>query len=336
MNPIPEFDRLDPRAFHAEILPAAMPVVIRGLVRDWPVVAAYRESVESFCDYVRGFDRGYPVDTVHAPASARGRIFYNADLSGLNSRMEQASLSSSLSFMLEHLGETTGPTLAVQSAVISRYLPGMERDNRLPDGLVPDGIDPRLWLGSRTTVAAHFDPSENIACCIAGARRFTLFPPEQVGNLYIGPFELTPAGATISMVDFDAPDYEAYPNFREAERAALVADLEPGDAIYIPYLWWHHVRSLENLNGLVNYWWATPDEARGDPRNAMLHAMLAIRSLPAAHRDAWRAMFDHYVFERDGRVADHLPDNRRGVLGDLQPDDLRRLRQALSRALSRN
>lgn len=336
MNPIPEFDRLDPGAFHADILPAAMPVVIRGLVRDWPVVAAYRESVESFCDYVRGFDRGYPVDTVHAPASARGRIFYNADLSGLNSRMEQASLSSSLAFMLEHLAETNGPTLAVQSAVISRYLPGMERDNRLPGGLVPDEIDPRLWLGSRTTVAAHFDPSENIACCIAGARRFTLFPPEQVGNLYIGPFELTPAGATISMVDFDAPDYEAYPSFREAERAALVADLEPGDAIYIPYLWWHHVRSLENLNGLVNYWWATPDEARGDPRNAMLHAMLAIRSLPAAHRDAWRAMFDHYVFERDGRVADHLPDNRRGVLGDLQPDDLRRLRQALSRALSRN
>lgn len=336
MTPIQEIDRLDAAVFHAEILPSATPIVVRGLVRDWPVVVAGKESVQSFCDYVRRFDRGYPVDTVHAPASARGRIFYNGDLSGLNCRMEQASLSSSLDFMLEHLADESGPTLAVQSAVISRYLPGMERDNRLPEGLVPDGIDPRLWLGSRTTVAAHYDPSENLACCIAGARRFTLFPPDQVGNLYVGPFEMTPAGATISMVDLDAPDYEAYPKFQAAEEAALVADLEPGDAIYIPYLWWHHVRSLDNLNGLVNYWWATPDEARGDPRNAMLHAMLAIRSLPAPHRDAWRAMFDHYVFERDGGVADHLPENRRGVLGDMQPDALRRLRQALSRALSRN
>ena len=96
------------------------------------------------------------------------------------------------------------------------------------------------------------------------------------------------------------------------------------------------MRSLDNLNALVNYWWATPDEARGDPRNAMLHAMLSIRSLPAAHRDAWRAMFDHYVFERDGSASEHLPENRRGVLGDMRAEALKRLRLALSRALSRN
>ena len=35
----------------------------------------------------------------------------------------------------------------------------------------------------------------------------------------------------------------------------MVADLEPGDAIYIPALWWHAVQATGELNVLVNYWW---------------------------------------------------------------------------------
>ena len=336
MQPIPIYSALTPESFRDEIVPASRPVVLRGLVRDWPVVAAARQSPAGFCDYLRRFDRGYGINTAYGPPSIRGRLFYNEDMSGLNCRMGKSPLSSSLDYLQQHADDDPAPTLAIQSVVISRYLPGMERDNPSPAGIVPDGIDGRLWLGSRSTVAAHFDPSENIACCVAGKRRFTLFPPEQVTNLYIGPFELTPAGATISLVDFDAPDYEAYPRFRDAEKAAFVADVEPGDAVYIPYLWWHHVRSVDRINGLVNYWWANAEELRGDPRNAMMHAMMSIASLPPAHRKAWRAMFDHYVFRTGGEIAEHLPENRRGVMGDMKADDLKKLRLALSRMLSRN
>jgi hypothetical protein len=336
MKPIPETRTLTPREFDEEILPAGQPVVLRGFVRDWPIVEASQDSAEAFCDYVKRFDRGHKVDVVHGPASMRGRVFYNEDMTGLNCRMESTDLSSSLDFMLAHRNDNPAPTTAVQSVTIPHHVPGLDRDNPLPPGYVPEGIEPRLWIGSRTTVAAHFDPSENIACCVAGTRRFTLLPPEQVTNLYIGPFELTPAGAIISMVDFDAPDYDAFPRFREAEQAMLVTDLEPGDAIYVPYLWWHHVRALDAINGLVNYWWAQPEELRGDPRNAMFHALLSLASLPDPHRKAWRAMFDHYVFGDREQAADHLPANRRGILGELRDEDLRRLRLALSRALSRS
>ena len=336
MISIQEIDSITAESFRNEIVPNARPVVFRGLIRDWPVVQAARTSAKTFCDYLKRFDRGYPLDAALGPPSVGGRIFYNEDLSGLNCRMEQAKLSSTLDYLLEHFDDNPAPTLAIQSVVISRYLPGLDQENRLSPGFVPEGIDGRLWLGTRATIAAHFDPSENLACCVAGSRRFTLFPPEQVANLYVGPFERTPAGAAISMVDFDRPDYEAYPRFAEAEAAAHVADLAPGDAVYVPYLWWHHVRSLEPVNGLVNYWWGEAEEQRGDPRNALLHAMMSIKNLPKSHRDAWRSIFDHYVFETDGETGAHLPEARRGILGRMEPEQVKRLRLALSRALSRN
>lgn len=336
MRPIPEIDSITPETFSKEVLPAGRPVVMRGLVNDWPIVQAAKSSIEAFCQYLRRFDRGYGVDTAYGAPSIGGRLFYNEDLSGLNFRMEQTKLSNSLDYLIAHSNDDPAPTLAIQSAVIGRCFPGMQLENRLAPGFLPEGVDPRLWLGNRVTVAAHHDPSENLACCIAGSRRFTLFPPEQVANLYVGPYELTPAGATISMVDFDRPDYAKYQRFRLAEEAAMVADLRPGDVIYIPYLWWHHVRSLDKINGLINYWWAQADEQRGEPQNAMLHAMMSIKSLPASHRNAWRAMFEHYVFETNGKPGEHLPEARRGILGDMKPDVLKRLRASLSRLLNRS
>lgn len=336
MQAIPEIDTPTGERFRNEVLAGGKPVVMRGLVRDWPIVAAGRSSPDEFCEYLRRFDRGYDLDTAYGAPSIGGRIFYNDDLSGLNCRMEQAPLSSALDYLLEHFDDDPAPTLAIQSVVISRFLPGMQSDNRLPQGLLPDGVDPRFWLGSRTIIAAHYDPSENVACCVAGSRRFTLLPPGQVANLYVGPFELTPAGAVISMVDFDRPDLGKYPKFEQALEAAWVSDLEPGDAIYIPYLWWHHVRGLDRINGLVNYWWAQPDEQHGDPRNALFHAMMSVRSLPPAQRRAWQAMFEFYVFDSSGHLGEHLPESKRGILGNLEPGKLKRLRMALSRALSRS
>ncbi len=59
----------------------------------------------------------------------------------------------------------------------------------------------------------------------------------------------------MSLVQLHAPDFDRFPRFREALDAAVTAELEAGDAIYIPPLWWHHVQSLEPFNLLVNYWW---------------------------------------------------------------------------------
>ncbi|RZJ95191.1 MAG: cupin-like domain-containing protein [Novosphingobium sp.] len=329
---IPEFTGVTADIFRNEILPAGMPVVFRGLVRDWPVTQAALQSSDHLFEYLRRFDRGASVSTMFAPPSAKGRFFYNDDVSGFNFRSGTSKIVAALDYLASHRDDPEASALAVQSVPVRGHLPGFQEDNRMP--LLDPSVEARIWIGNRVIVAAHHDPSDNIACCIAGRRRFTLFPPDQLPNLYVGPFELTPAGAIISMVDFDNPDLARYPRFAQAMEAAVVADLEPGDALYIPYQWWHHVRSIEAINMLVNYWWE--EGVRSAPRDAFLHAILALRDLPPTHRAAWRTLFDHYVFLDNGPAAEHLAPERRGVLGDVTTDEARSIRTALSRALSRS
>lgn len=332
-TPIPEINaRTTPIDLNA-IVEAGKPVVFRGLVDDWPMVQAGKISAEAFCNYLRRFDLGQRVNTMSGPPSINGRIFYNSDMSGLNCRKGAEQLSSNLDFLLAHQHDSPMPALAMQSVTVRQNLPGLDQENVMH--LLPLKAEPRIWIGSRSTVAAHYDPSENIACCLTGKRKFTLLPPEEVKNLYVGPFELTPAGTTISMVDFDNPDYERFPKFRDAEQAAIETTLEPGDAIFIPYMWWHHVRSLDGVNALMNYWWGGHINSNGDPNNALFYALMTIRNLPEHQRSAWKGMFEHYVFSGQQPV-DHIPTERQGLAGELDEEKLYALKQMLIKGLSRS
>ena len=216
--------------------------------------------------------------------------------------------------------------LYLGSTPVETVFPGFRADNDIDMGEARPLVS--IWMGGRSRISAHFDAPENIACVVAGKRRFTLFPPEQLANLYVGPLDLTPAGQAISLVDFDNPDFERFPRFRDALDAALVAELEPGDALYLPSMWWHHVQGLESLNVLINYWWTPTRRAHGNPLNALVHALLSIRGLPTAQREAWRGLFEHYVFSDDADLS-HIPEHRRGVLGDIDADMARQLRAML-------
>ena len=138
--------------------------------------------------------------------------------------------------------------------------------------------------------------SNNLACCMVGRRRFTLFPPDQIANLYPGPLEPTPGGQVVSMVDFRAPDFDRFPRFRDALDAAEVAELEPGDVLFYPAMWWHHVEALDPFNVMINYWWNASPAFMDTPMTTLLHALLSLRDRPEHEKAAWRALFDYYVF----------------------------------------
>ena len=330
---IRELHEFDPEHVVAQTAADTVPIVIRGLASAWPIVQQARASIDGLSRYLLQFYQDAPVTAFVGEPGGGGRIFYTDQLEQTNFRQIKAQLGWVLDQIRKYESDPAAPAIYMGSAALDVFLPGLSKENSLDFGTLKPSV--RLWLSNRTTVAAHYDVLDNIACVCAGRRRFTLFPPEQIRNLYVGPIDFTPAGQAISLVDLDEPDLERYPRFAEALKHAQAAELEPGDAIYIPSMWWHSVQSLGPLNILINHWWRDVPGWMGAPADALLHAILNLRGLPAAQREAWQAMFKHYVFEADSEVTDHIPKERRGALGELDDNAARRLRTLLRNKLNR-
>ncbi len=313
---------IDRRAFEKEVMPANRPVVLRGLLRDWPAVRAAQESASGVVDYFRHFDNGAVTNAMVGPPDIEGRFFYSDDYRAFNFGTESVSISVALDTLLSLAREPRPPSIALQAMHTPDSLPLFSEENRMP--LLDEDIAPRVWISNRSIVAPHFDNNHNIACVVSGRRRFTVFPPEQVSNLYIGPLLRTPGGSPISVVDLRNPDYARFPRFREALDAAEQAVLEPGDAIYIPVLWWHGVESLDALNILVNYWW-NRHASRHKPILALIYSMALMSGLPADQRQVWRTFFDHFVFQSDGDPREHLPSDLPDVMGKLSAAEVDQL-----------
>lgn len=329
---VPEREWSASAGLDALLTDARQPFVVRGLVADWPLVEAAQRSATEVRRYLLDRARDRPFTVSIGPPGHDGRLFYDADMA-MNFRTGTGKLSDIFAGIDASEAQNDPRTVYLGSIDIPTHFDGLHEENHIDLG----NRDPLLsiWIGTRTRIAAHNDFPDNLACCAAGRRRFTLFPPDQFRNLYLGPIDNTPAGRAVSMVDFDDPDLAVHPEFLAAMDAAQTVELDPGDAIFIPSMWWHHVEGLAPFNILVNYWWRRSPAWMGQPQEALNHAILAIRDLPSADKAIWREMFDHYVFANDGRVTDHIPEAARSVLAPLTPESAGRLRAFLLRALNR-
>ena len=315
-----------------ELLAANEPVLLKGLVADWGLVKAGRRSDAEAMSYLRSFYNGKTVGTSSGDAQIAGRLFYNADFTELNFTPGRERLDEVLDRIQQHLRDERPPTYYIGATTIDACLPGFRQENDLAlgfDSLVS------IWIGNRTIASCHYDAPNNLACCVVGKRRFTMFPPQQIVNLYPGPLEPTPGGQVVSLVDFARPDFERYPRFREALAAGQVAEVEAGDAVFIPSMWWHHIEALSPFNTLVNYWWSTSPKYIPTPMYALYHALWALRDRPEREKRAWQEVFDYYVFGPSGRAAAHLPDGARGALGPIDETKARQLRAMLINTLNR-
>jgi hypothetical protein len=311
-NKVKEINHCHPGDIPEFVLASSQPLILRGFANNWPVVAAGRESDKKAADYLRDFYSGIPVNVTYSEPQNKGRVFYNDKMTGFNFTSEKENLNQVLDKLLAHVDDPTPPTVYVGSTEINKCLPGYsEKNNAAIEHLQPLTT---LWIGNRSKIAAHYDFPNNLACCVVGRRKFTLFPPEQIANLYVGPMGFAPGGQDISVVDFDDPDFDKYPKFEQAMAAAQVAELEAGDALFLPGMWWHHVESLDAFNVLVTHWWRDSPGFMGRPDNALMLAMLSLRNLPLAQRQAWKAHFEHYIFDHDDSNMEHIPDEAKGML----------------------
>ena len=330
---IREVSGVDPRALPDEVLASTEPLLLRGLAAGWPMVRAALDSQASAVAYLRRFYKDATVVVMSGDPAIRGRFSYNDDLTGFNYRTYRTRLEAVLGELTRFAGDANSPSMYVSSTTIDTVLPGFRTENDFNFG----GRAPvaSIWIGNRTRIAAHHDLPDNLACVVAGHRRFTLFPPEQIANLYVGPLEFTPAGQAISLVDFSNPDFERFPRFAQALEVARVAELGPGDAIFIPSMWWHHVESLDPFNVLVNYWWRQSPAHMDSPIGALTLALMTVRDLPPAQRAAWEHLFRHYVFQPGDATAAHIPERARRSLGTLDANLVRELRASVLARLNR-
>lgn len=324
---------VDAAHFRSDIVGNGAPVILEGIAADWPLVQQARASIPNLAGALVALDAGHPVGVFTAPADIAGRFFYNGAVDGINFERAQIGLPALIERLLAMPDDGSAPALYAGAIPLDRQMLGFGVSHNL-HGFVPPGTG-RIWIGNAVQVQTHFDTTDNLACVVAGNRRFTLFAPDQISNLYPGPLEFTLAGQPVSMVLPDAPDMDRYPRFADALAAAEIAELSPGDAIYIPALWWHHVRSTGPFNVLVNYWWGNLPPQIGSPMEALGHALLTIRHLPPAQRAAWRSYFEHFVFGPTELASAHLPVASRGALGALTPKLVAHIKSFLLATLSR-
>lgn len=317
-----------------ELVSSGQPAVLRGAVRDWALVRVGLRSEREAMSYLRSFYNGKPIQYSFGEPHIQGRPFYNEDFTELNCTVRRERLDDVLSRIESHLNDERPPTYYVASLLVDSCLPGLRTENDLD--LKSAGVDapPSIWIGTRTIASCHYDAPNNIACCAVGRRRFTLFPPEQIFNLYPGPLELTPGGQAVSIVDFNDPDFDRHPGFHEALSAAQSAEVEPGDAVFIPSMWWHHVEGLSAFNTLVNYWWSSAPKFIPTPMHALYHALWTIRDRPEREKQAWKQVFDYYVFGPGRRAAEHLPEQARGMLSPIDDTRARQIRAMLIHKLN--
>jgi hypothetical protein len=118
-------------------------------------------------------------------------------------------------------------------------------------GSIPYGTHGRLaWHFPDAGRLLHRDLPENLYAQVVGRKRFTLLHRRHTKLVHC--HSLLSGVPNFSPVDAEAPDFDRFPRFRDAP--VVQVELEPGDVLYIPSLWWHQACPLSVSMG-INMWW---------------------------------------------------------------------------------
>ncbi|XP_065916677.1 bifunctional peptidase and arginyl-hydroxylase JMJD5-like [Dysidea avara] len=140
----------------------------------------------------------------------------------------------------------------------------------MPDGMQQEWMVPRcllcggyieylnfcfMWFSNGGTMSVlHTDSYENLHCLASGIKEFVLIPAEY--SEIIGPEH---AGLGYYHIDVERVNMTSHPGMMEVPW--YYVRVEPGDCLYLPYNWIHHVSSHGRNLG-VNIWWSWFDFIR--------------------------------------------------------------------------
>jgi hypothetical protein len=231
LRPVAVYDSIDPEVFKKEFYEPGVPVVIKNLSRDWP---AYRKWNWDYFKKLVG-DKKVPL--------------YNNVKSDAYTPINKADDYKTFGEYIEMISK--GPAgWRIFLFNIFDHAPQLIDDFSWPEHLMKGFVKkyPMLFTGGAGSIThMHFDIdlSHILHTQFCGRKRVLMFPYKEQYKLYRKPFEV------LSLADFSnyyeqagMPDYERFPALKLAQGVDFI--LEPGDTLFMPAGYWHHMEYLES------------------------------------------------------------------------------------------
>ncbi len=300
---------------------AAEPAILRGFARSLPMYSHFLSNAAGLLSHIEKSCNSTKLVMLESATQFHGLIGYRETQSRLSFDRVRVNTSTFFDRLRRSMTADIAPTMSLQSTRVDDFFYDLLPEVNLD---VWPEVVPRLWIGNQTRVPAHIDDAHNIAVNIVGTRVFRLLPPSCLSELYVGSVEYTPSGAAISLLDLAEIDCKAFPRAASLESKLLTVTLNPGDAIYIPPLWWHQVNAQANLNILLNYWKGGSIEkpSRFTPFQALYLSALVLKNRSATDKASWREFYEYYVFGDEAIVSDHIDPKVQGILGALNDEEV--------------
>jgi hypothetical protein len=224
---VPTETDISPDQFFERYYFANRPVLVRGLMHDWPALG--RWSPEYFADRF-----GDEIVEVTADRESDPRF---------EDRFPDHRRQMSMRQFVDIITRAKGNDvyLVAKNRLLDREpFVSLRKDVPFPEGFLttgPGADRPRIWVGGTGTITPlHHDASNIFFGQVYGRKLVRLIPPSEIDNLYND-------RTCFSDIDLDNVDYVRYPRFRRV--TVVQAIVHPGDFLLLPIGWWHQVRSLD-------------------------------------------------------------------------------------------
>lgn len=263
------------------LIRAGEPAVIEGAMDDWAAVDRWRDRRR--LEELVGADTVVRCRRIVTGGDRYHEDFYPMRFADLLDDVFEAEhprhyLTQALVF------EPVGFYRAVAREQYPALLTELFVDCAVPAFMRPEEIaEGVLWMGSGGAVTPlHFDPVDNVHATVVGRKRWVLFPPDQASGLLIGDDD----GRDCMLSSLDDLVSDGVWRGGPIDRV-LVVETGPGDLLYLPAGWGHHVCSSNEPSIAVNFWF-------GDPGSLDMHRKyLRYQSIEryGVHRRLRRAVY---------------------------------------------
>lgn len=214
-------------AFFERYWAPGVPVIFTDVVTRWPAITRWSlDSLDS-----RFGDREIRVTS--------GREAYGRDYDVDATKLEVTTTLREYVARIRREPESNDHYMIARNRNVRDVLAALLEDVVLPEGVFRDDVSDgaAFWLGPAGTVTPlHHDTSNIFFCQVVGRKRYRMIAPLEIGVL-------DGARSMYAAIDAEAPDLERFPWWS----SVIVRDfvLAPGEALFIPVGWWHHVRALD-------------------------------------------------------------------------------------------